>query len=330
MILSVVIPVFNEAKNLQLLMPAVDQAFAGIDDVALEIIFVDDGSTDDTINALRLLAGTDSRVRVICFSRNFGSHAALMAGFHHCTGDAVAFIAADLQDPPELLPRMVAEWRKGVEIVWGVREKRHDPLTTRLFSWLYSGLMRRLTPLKIPRSGLDVCLADRRVVQAVVGMDEKNTSIVGLIMWSGFRQSYLPYRRGGRRFGKSGWTLGKKVKMFVDSFVSFSFFPIRLVSYLGLSVSVLGFLYAFFLIFRRLVYQVPVQGWTSTMVAVVTLAGLQLVMLGVVAEYLWRTFDESRKRPSFIVRERIGFEDSPRTPPPVAADIARKAKVTAE
>ena len=290
-----------------MLVSALDQALASEKDVESEFVFVDDGSNDGSWEFLCSLSSRDPRIRAIRFSRNFGSHAALMAGFQQASGDLVAFIAADLQDPPEILPKLIEKWREGYQVAWGTREKRDDPLMTKAFSWLYSSLLRRLALREMPTGGADVCVVDRQVVDVVLKMQEKNTSIFGLIMWSGFRQTFLPYARQARQHGQSKWTLAKKLKLFVDSFVSFSFFPIRLVSYLGLSVSALGFLYAAVVIVRRLLYTTPVEGWSSLMVAVVTLAGVQLLMLGIVAEYLWRTFDESRKRPPYIVREVIGF-----------------------
>jgi dolichol-phosphate mannosyltransferase len=215
-----------------------------------------------------------------------------------------------MQDPPELVPLLLAKWREGNRIVWGAREKRDDPFFTILFSRLYSSLMRRLALTNMPPSGVDVCMIDRRVIDEVLRMQEKNTSLIGLIMWSGYNQAFVPYQRRARAHGESKWTLAKKLKMFVDSFVSFSFFPIRMVSYLGLSISMLGFAYALFIIARRIVYDTPIVGWSSLMVAITTLSGIQLIMLGVVAEYLWRTFDETRRRPPYIVNELIGFEDN--------------------
>lgn len=306
--LSVIIPVLNEQENLPHLVRAIDEAFRARPDVTLELIFVDDGSRDGTLAALRSIAEQDQRVRVISFSRNFGSHAALMAGFRHCSGEAAAYLSADLQDPPEMLLPMLDKLKEGYQVVWGTRQQRDDAGATRLFSMLYSSLMRRLALPDMPNTGIDLCLIDRSVLEAVTKVQEKNTSIFGLIMWSGFRQTFLPYHRRARQRGTSRWTLAKKLKLFVDSFVSFSFFPIRLVSYLGLAVSTLGFLYAAIVALRRFVYGTPLQGWPSLMVAVVTLSGLQLLMLGIVAEYLWRTFDESRKRPPYIIKETIGFE----------------------
>lgn len=305
--LSLLIPVLNEEENVPHLVKAVDEAFAGERDVELELVFIDDGSRDGTFAVLEEMAKTDSRVKVIRFSRNFGSHAALLAGFERCTGDAAAYLAADLQDPPTMLVTMLNRWRDGSMVVWGTREQRDDPWSTKAFSWLYSTLMQKLALGEMPRTGLDLCLVDRKVIRAVVEMREKNTSIFGLILWSGFSQVFVPYHRQSRRRGKSRWTLGKKVKLMVDSFVAFSFAPIRMVSYAGIALSMLGFLYGAFILLRGLLGLTEVQGWATLVTLVVFLSGVQLLMLGIVAEYLWRTFDETRRRPPFIVRDETGW-----------------------
>lgn len=306
--LSLIIPVLNEEENVAHLVPAIDAAFAAEKDVELELVFVDDGSRDGTFAALSRMAAGDSRLRVIRFSRNFGSHAALLAGFEKCSGDAAAYLAADLQDPPSVLCKMVAKWREGAAVVWGTREKRDDTLDTKLFSFIYSSLMRRLALPDMPRTGLDLCLIDRKVINALVDMREKNTSIFGLILWSGFPQVFVPYHREARKRGKSRWTLSKKVKLVVDSFVAFSFFPIRLVTYLGISLSMVGFAYGAFVTINWFIHDTAVQGWSSIVTLLVMLSGVQLLMLGIVAEYLWRTFDETRNRPPFIIRDTAGFD----------------------
>ncbi|MFO1484906.1 MAG: glycosyltransferase family 2 protein [Verrucomicrobiaceae bacterium] len=305
--LSLLIPVLNEEENIPHLIRAVDSAFTTAPEVGLEFVFVDDGSQDGTYALLARTAETDPRVRVVRFSRNFGSHAALLAAFEHCSGDAAAYVAADLQDPPQMLPVMLQKWREGSSIVWGMREQRDDPLSARLFSWIYSSLMRRLALRDMPRSGLDLCLVDRKVIDVVVEMREKNTSIFGLILWSGFQQTFVPYQRQSRRHGKSRWTLGRKIKLVVDSLVSFSCFPIRLVTCLGLCLSILGFGCGLLAMVRTSTGSSPLLGWASLVALLLFLSGVQLLMLGIVAEYLWRTFDESRKRPPFIIRETTGF-----------------------
>lgn len=305
--LSLIIPVLNEEENVHYVLEALDAAFKGETDTELEIVFVDDGSSDRTFEVISNMVEKDSRLRAIRFSRNFGSHAALLAGFEKCTGDAAAYLAADLQDPPSVLCMMLKNWREGSAVVWGTREKRDDPMSVRLFSYVYSMLMRRFALKTMPRTGLDLCLIDRKVINAIVAIREKNTSIFGLILWSGFPQVFVPYNRQARQRGQSRWTLGKKIKLVVDSFVAFSFFPIRLVTYFGIGLSLLGFFYGIFVVLNTLINGSPVQGWSTIVVLVVMLSGVQLLMLGVVAEYLWRTFDETRSRPPFIIRDTLGF-----------------------
>lgn len=326
MTLSLIIPVLNEEENVPHVVAAIDAAFVHEGEVELEIVFVDDGSRDGTYTVLSAMAVQDARVKVIRFSRNFGSHAALLAGFSRCSGDAAAYLAADLQDPPSVIVTMMQKWREGSAVVWGTRESRDDTLDTRLFSWIYSSLMRRLALPDMPRTGLDLCLIDRKVINAIVSMREKNTSIFGLVLWSGFPQVFVPYHRQARRRGKSRWTLGRKVKLMVDSFVSFSFFPIRLVTYLGLSLSVIGFAYGMFVVLNRIFNGSAVEGWASLVTLVVMLSGVQLLMLGIVAEYLWRAFDETRNRPPFIIRDTAGFQDdrSSTMPRPTGTTPAEK------
>lgn len=306
--LSIVIPVYNEEKNLPALLSELNETFRSVADVNLELVFVDDGSQDGSLAYLRSLARQDRRVRVLSFARNFGSHAAIRAGICHSTGDAVAFLCADLQDPPEVLPRMVEKWREGYQVVWGERENRDEKWSQRVFSLTYARLMQKLALPNYPHKGMSVFLIDRQVADVVCRMKEKNTSVFGLILWSGFRQSSVPFRLRQRLHGRSGWTPGKLLKLFADSFVSFSFFPIRLISYLGITVSLLGFLYAFLIAAQWLLYGSVIQGWPTLMVTILTLSGLQLLMLGIVAEYLWRAFDESRQRPPYIIREMINCE----------------------
>lgn len=308
--LSLLIPVLNEEENIVPLIEAVDAAFKADQDTELEFVFVDDGSSDATFSIVADIAKRDLRVKIIRLSRNFGSHPALLAAFTYCTGDAAAYLAADLQDPPSVLCEMLKQWRCGFPVVWGQRITRDEPLSQRLFARVYYQLMRRYALPQIPSGGLDTCMIDRRVIDSIVSMREKNTSIFGLILWSGFSQAFVSYERSPRQRGVSRWTLGKKIKLVVDSFVAFSFVPIRLVTYLGLTFAFLGFGYGVFTIIRAMLGLTEVAGWASLITVVVFLSGVQLLMLGIVAEYLWRTFDESRGRPPFLVHETAGFQKS--------------------
>ncbi|MBI5195844.1 MAG: glycosyltransferase [Nitrospirae bacterium] len=304
-LISIIIPVFNEEENLLPLYQKLLDITKNSENI-FEFIFVDDGSTDKSFSMLYGMSRKDSRVKIIRFSRNFGSHAACLAGLMHSKGDASTFISADLQDPPEIIQQMIDEWKRGCEVVIGIREWEGRPL--RLLPKIYYKLVGRFALKNMPEMGTDVFLIDRKVINAVVSMREKNTSIFGLILWSGFNQGIVTYKRGLRHKGASKWTLMKKIKLFIDTFVSFSYSPIRLISLIGILFAFMGFVYALVVIFNRLFLSAPVEGWSSLMVVLLIVSGVQLVMLGILGEYLWRNFDESRKRPPFIIRDLIDIE----------------------
>ena len=305
-LLSIIIPSYNEEENLPVLYERLKHVAETLEHT-FEFIFVDDGSSDGSFQCLEDLARKDSRVKVIKFSRNFGSHAACLAGLAQAIGDACTFLSADLQDPPEMIVTLISEWARGYEVVFGIREWGKE--SSRLFPKIYYKAVRRFALKNMPETGTDVFLIDRKVVDAVVSIREKNTSIFGLILWSGFKQTIVQYRKGTRQKGISKWTLGKKIKLFIDTFVSFSYIPLRLISVVGIMIAFMGFLYAFFIVFNRLFFSVPVEGWASLMVVLLVVSGTQLVFLGILGEYLWRNFDETRKRPPFIIDRMIGFKE---------------------
>lgn len=306
--LSVVVAAFNEEGNLPLLyerVRALDWAALNLEP---EFVFVDDHSRDATPEILAKLAAADSRVKVLRFSKNFGSHKAFTAGLENCTGDAAVILAADLQDPPETIPDLVAKWRSGANVVWAVRERREgESLATQGLARIYYWLMRRFSDVPPPVRGADFLLVDRRVLDELRAAPEKHTSLLSLIQWMGFDQQQVAYTKAARHSGRSNWTLSKKVKLAVDSFVSFSYAPVRLASGCGLLFAFSGFLYAAVTATRALVWGSPVQGWTSLMCVLLIVSGVQLVMLGIVGEYLWRTFDETRGRPRYIIEKRINL-----------------------
>lgn len=305
-LITIVIPVYNEEENLPIVHERLRQYASGLRH-DFEFVFVDDGSSDGSFAILKALAKQDGRVKIVQFSRNFGSHAACFAGLLNARGDACAFLSADLQDPPEMLDEFIGEWERGSEVVIGVREWGAG--SSRIFQKIYYRLVRRFALSNMPEGGTDVFLIDRKVVDAVTAMGEKNTSVFGLILWSGFNQTVLQYRKQERQRGVSKWTLGKKIKLFIDTFVSFSYFPIRTISVVGMAFALLGFVYALIVVANRLFRSVPVEGWTSLMVVVLVVSGVQLIMIGMLGEYLWRSFDESRKRPQFIIKDTIGLDD---------------------
>jgi len=305
-LISIIIPTYNEGENLPILYQSL-QEVAKSSEYDFEFIFVDDGSSDKSFSILKDFSAKDSRVKAIRFSRNFGSHSACLAGLIHSEGDACSFISADLQDPPELIQQMINKWKEGFEVVIGVR--KWEGKSIRLFPKIYYSLVRRFALNNMPEMGTDVFLIDRKVADAITSIKEKNTSIFGLILWSGFNQTLIEYKKGLRHKGVSKWTVGRKVKLFVDTFVSFSYFPIRIISLVGILFALLGFIYALFIVFNKIFWAVPVEGWSSLMVVLLVVSGIQMLMLGVLGEYLWRNFDESRKRPPFIVKDIIGIKN---------------------
>ncbi len=306
--LSIVVAAFNEEGNLPLLFErvrALDWATLGLEP---EFVFVDDHSRDRTPEILAGFAAADPRVKVLRFSKNFGSHKAFTAGLEHCSGDAAVILAADLQDPPETVPQLVGKWRAGARVVWAVRDEREgESLATRLLSRLYYQLMRRFAEVQPPTKGADFLLVDRCILDELRAAPEKHTSILSLIQWMGFDQDHITYTKAARHSGRSKWTVRKKVKLAVDSFVSFSYAPVRLASACGLLFAFSGFAYAAVIAVRALMLGSPVQGWSSMMCVLLIVSGVQLVMLGILGEYLWRTFDETRGRPRYIVEKRINL-----------------------
>lgn len=308
--LSVVVAAYNEENNIPDLHRALDSVdWAGMG-VEPEYVFVDDHSSDRTPEILQKLSLQDSRVKWIRFSRNFGSHLAFASGLEQSTGDVAVIMAADLQDPPELIPRLVQKWREGNKVVWAVRQKREGERTrTRLMSRLYYALMQRYALKEMPTGGADFLLIDRQVIDVLNRAPEKNTSILALIQWLGFTQAYIEYTKESRRCGASKWTLAKKIKLAIDSFVSFSYAPIRLMSLLGICIASLGFLYALIVLVRAIGFACPVEGWSSLMCVVLVLSGVQLIMLGMLGEYLWRAYDETRGRPRYIIESQSPLKD---------------------
>ncbi len=303
-----VTPAYNEADNLPLLYTRISNALNSLN-LDWEWIVVDDHSTDDTFATIAGIARRDSHLRAVRFARNFGSHKAILCGLDQAQGDCAIVLAADLQDPPETIPDLLSKWREGSQVVWAARACREGEKATTLgFARLYYLLMRRVVGLKeIPSMGADFFLVDRNVMNALRQFGESNASILALITWMGYRQTTITYDKRARQHGRSGWTLEKKLKLAVDSITSFTYLPIRLMSYLGLVVAMLGFLYAGVVIINALLGH-PVQGWASLMVVLLVIGGIQMLMLGVLGEYVWRALDEARQRPRYLIEAKS--EDS--------------------
>lgn len=304
-LLSVVTPAFNEAENL----PALYQRLAAtLDGAGLgwEWIVVDDHSSDGTFTVADELGAADGRVRAVRFARNHGSHAAIRCGLEEARGDCAAVMAADLQDPPEVLVQLLDRWRDGARLVWAVRRRRQGERRLKLgFSSLYYLIMRRFVGLRaMPPSGADFFLADRRVIDALAGFGESNLTIFALLSWMGFPQASVVYDKQPRAHGRSGWSLEKKLKLLIDSVTAFTYAPIRLITGCGFVCALLGFLYAAVTVARAWSGRSWPAGWASLMVVVLLMGGMQMLMMGILGEYLWRALDESRRRPRYLVEAR--------------------------
>jgi dolichol-phosphate mannosyltransferase len=302
-LVSVVVPVYHNAPSLPDLLSKLQEVADAHPGDRFEFVFVDDGSRDESFEVLQSLAGTEPRMRIVKLSRNFGSNAAVLAGLAQARGDAIAAVSADLQDPPELIGPMLAEWREGRKVVLAARRRRADGMLTALMADAFYGLFRRYAIATMPRRGFDFFLIDRRVCDLIDGIQENNAYLMGLILWLGFEPAVIHYDRRARaeRYGRSMWTLTRKLKYFADSFVAFSYAPLRLSSAAGMALSVLGLGYAALVVARRLLFGEEVEGWASLMVVLLIVSGAQLVILGVLGEYLWRSLDETRRRPRFVI-----------------------------
>ncbi len=301
---SVIVPVyFNEGT--------IKSTCAKIHDVLLnhefvddyEIILIDDGSKDNSFNEMMSTKSeTPDVIKIIKLTRNFGQISAMNSGYRYSTGDCVINISADLQDPPDLIGDMIDSHIKGkIEVVIGSRLNREDGPYRKFTSMVFYNLMRSLTFQNMPKGGFDFVLLSRRVVQYLLENNESNAFWQGKILWSGFSTKVIPYTRKDREIGISRWTLRKKIKYFLDGVFAYSYFPVRLMSILGLGTFLIGFVYAAVIGVNYLFGNVPFKGWAPLMILMLVLSGLQMLMLGIIGEYLWRTLDQVRGRPDYIV-----------------------------
>ncbi len=309
---SIVTAAYNEAQNLPALYERLWGVLEGMD-VDWEWIVVDDHSSDETFGVLERLSERDRRVRGVRLSRNFGSHVALVCALNEARGDSAVALSADLQDPPETIPALLAKWREGADIVWAVRRSRNgDKARTALFARLYYGLMRHVVGIKeIPATGADFFLIGRQAMDTLCKSDEANVSVLGLIAWMGFTQASICYDKQPRLHGRSGWSLSKKLKLVADSMTAFSYLPIRLMSLLGVLFALLGFALAAFTVVERLSgHSAPHAGYAMIMTALLLGFGFVMTFLGILGEYLWRTFDQVRGRPRYIIERVINSPGS--------------------
>ena len=300
--LSIVVPAYNEEEVLTECHQRIADVTANIDGNA-ELIFVNDGSTDGTLEILQQLKSTDPRIAIVDLSRNFGKEIAMTAGMDHARGDAVVVIDADLQDPPELIPEMIRHWQDGYDVVYAKRTSRAgESALKKVTAYLYYRTIGKLSRVKIPADAGDFRLLSRRAVDALAGLREQHRFMKGLFAWIGYPQKAIPYERHARHDGKTKWNFRSLWSFAIEGITSFSIMPLKVATYVGVATAFGAFLFGLFLIIQTLLFDNPVAGYPSLMVAVLFLGGIQLIALGIIGEYLGRMFDETKGRPLYLLK----------------------------
>lgn len=307
--ISIVIPVYYNEDTLELLYDDLkSKVLNQLTDY--ELVFVDDGSEDHSWEVMNRLREQDEKIQCVRLSRNFGEHAAILAGLSVCTGDCAVTKQADLQEDSAIILEMYASWQQGNKVVLAVREDREDSLSTKIFAGLYYRMIKAFANKKMPVGGCDCYLLDRKAIAQVLLMEEKNSSLTLQVLWIGFQTDLVYMHRLERKVGKGRWTFAKKFKLVLDSMVSFSYVPIRLMWIIGILFFIFAVIMGLGVIIEWFTTGTPVAGWSSLMSVVLCSSGLMLLMFGLLGEYVWRTFDAARKRPPFIIDEiKSGLDD---------------------
>ena len=312
-ILSIVSPVYNEAENLGEFYSRVINATDNLN-LEIEIIYINDGSQDSTIDIITKQRQIDNRITIIDLSRNFGKEIALTAGLDYSSGDAVIVIDADLQDPPELIPKLVEKWREGYDVVNAKRIKRKgESLLKKVMSYIYYRLLFYLSDINVPRDTGDFRLLNKNALDALLKLREKHRYMKGLFVWVGFKQKEIEYEREARFKGKTKWGFFSLFNLAFDGLTSFSIMPLRLASTIGFLSALIGFFYGAVIVFKTLFFHEPVAGFTSLVVLVTFFGGIQLLSIGIIGEYIGRIFNETKNRPLYVVKNIQGsiFLDKP-------------------
>jgi glycosyltransferase involved in cell wall biosynthesis len=301
--ISIIIPCYFNECNIPVTVKELlesEKSFSA--EVNFEYVMIDDGSEDNTLEELRKFKKNHpEKVKIVKLSGNFGSYNAILAGMEFATGDCNVVISADLQDPPSLIVKMYDYWTRGIKLVLANREQREDNFLDKQFSNLYHRLIRRYGIKNMPSGGFDFCLFDKKLKEEVLSMREKNTNTLFLLVWLKYDYISIPYRRVKREIGKSRWTLQKKIKLLVDSFVSFSFAPIRLITILGFILGIGSLCYAILIFIYKILDGVAVPGWSALMVVLLLVSGFIMISIGILGEYLWRILDQVRSRPIYVI-----------------------------
>jgi len=311
---SVVVPCYNEQEVITETYNRLTKVMTGMGE-PYELLFINDGSKDNTAQIIADICGKDHSVKLINFARNFGHMSAISAGMEHAAGEAVFIIDADLQDPPELFPEMAAKWREGYHVAYGKRTKRKgESFFKRITAKIFYRFMRSMTTVDLPSDTGEFRLIDRKVCDAVNKMPEKNRYIRGLVSWVGFNQIAVPYVREERFAGVTKYPLRKMMSFAMDAVTSFSYKPLKLATMIGFIISFLSFLYILFAIYLRIFTDLTITGWASTIAAILLTQGIVLMILGLMGEYIGRIYSEIQNRPSYIIQEIIEYKDDSNNP----------------
>ncbi len=303
--ISIIIPCYFNEENIPITKATLLRNELLFDsDVTFEYVMVDDGSKDNTLGELiKFKNEQPNKVKVIQLAGNVGSYNAILAGMAYATGDCCVVIAADLQDPPELMVKMYAHWKNGIKLIVGNRADREESFFQKVFSNTYHKLIQKFALKNIPNGGFDYVFFDKQLKDEVVKINEKNTNTLYLLAWLNYDMVCIPYTRIKREVGKSRWTLQKKIKLFIDSFISFSYAPLKFISITGILLGIGALIYIFFIIFMRLTGHIDVGGWSSLMVVILFVSSFQMIGLGIIGEYVWRNLEASRNRPVYVVEK---------------------------
>lgn len=305
--ISIVIPIYNEEGNVSELYAQLTRVLYDITE-SYELIFCNDGSTDTTLHILKHIASQDEHVKILSFSRNFGQQAALTAGLELTTGNMILTMDGDLQDPPQLLPKFIEKAKEGFDVVYGVSEKRNDPPLRKVLFHIYYFVMDKLCAHKFPRNAGIFALMNRQVVDILLQVSERNRFIPALRSWVGFRQTGIPYHKPPRFAGKETQSLSKLFRMGADALFSFSYIPLRIATFAGIFVSLIAFLAILDVFYQKFISGTAILGWSSPLISTLFIGGVELIMLGIIGEYLGRIYDEVKRRPHYVISEKINFE----------------------
>ncbi len=305
-LISLIFPVYNEENILPVLYERVYRIINQLE-YNVEVLLVNDGSQDNSLNLMKQFHKKDTRFKVIDFSRNFGHQIAITAGIDFAEGDAVVLMDADLQDPPELLPKFLKKWQEGYQVVYTVRKTRREPLVKRLAYSTFYRILQKISNISIPLDSGDFCLMDRSVLKIITSMPERNRFVRGLRSWVGFRQIGIEYDRDERHSGEVKYTFPKLMKLALDGIISFSYFPLQIASYAGFIVSGISFLGILVYLYKKLFIGGEPQGFPTLVILILFMGGIQLTSLGIIGEYIGRIYDEVKQRPTYVVKETYGF-----------------------